>query len=352
MLPKALTRQTSLTSLLHQGDWESVKQNTISLSARDLLQYIMDDDDDDDDDVPPKPKKKSKKKRKKKRKTVEGSGEEKATSTKHKSTGAKKKKKKSKKKTHPPSLLEPNGSSESISILSDGLGATYLESDKIGLGAMLEEDSGWYDHHRDTACLEDEKTMKTRSPPPRPEATMSDSPESDNADMVLDHLHLLLDRLLDDEEYDINKWVHGTQWAIEEEKEDDRSKWNSRVFVPGEERSRHTYEDESGPTRPRATLPESTRTSVSKTKASKHKSLAKKEYTVVRKTAHSTSLPSLQSLPSLRSLPSYREDLPVIVRSLPSYREELPAIAETKPKRRSSMLSKIKKLLQMRDRKE
>jgi hypothetical protein len=326
------------------GDWEGVYQKTSSLSARDLLQYIMDDADADDDDVKPIKKKRRKKKKKEKKKTVEGSEEEKATSTKHKSTDAKKKKKKSKKKKskknkYPPSLLEPNESCESISILSDGLGATYLES---GLGAVLEEDDGCWDHLPDTTCLEDEKT-----PPPKPEATTSDSPESANAEMVLDHLSLLMDRLLDEEDYDINKWVQGTQWAIEDE--EDRSKWNSGVFVPCEERSRRTDEDESGPTWPRElsstpseALPESTRKSVpkkKKPKASKRKTLAKKEYTVVRKSAHSTSLRSLEALPSLRSLPSMNND-----------RDDLQKIVKKKPKR--SMLSKIKKLLQMRDGKE
>jgi hypothetical protein len=376
--------------LLHKGDWEGVYKNTSSLSARELLQYIMDDDD-------VKPIKKKSSKKKKKRKSVR--------STKHKSTGVKKKKK-SKKKKYPPSLVEPNASSDSVSVLSDGLGATYLASEKVGLvlGAVLEEDDGCWGHLPDTTCLEDEKTEKTKTPPPKPEATTSDNPESDNADMVLDHLSLLMDRLLDEEEYDISKWVQGTQWAIEDEKEDDRSKRNSHFVVPGEERSRPTYEDESGPTRPRElfstqseALPESTRTSVSKTKASKHKSLAKKEHTVVRKTASFISFPTSPSsatkstvrddlpmivetkprmarrrtLPFLRSLSNKnknndRDDLKMLVetkakrRSLPSVpflrsfpnknndRDDLPMIVETKPKR-SSMLSKMKKMLQKRD---
>jgi hypothetical protein len=113
------------------------------------------------------------------------------------------------KRSTPPSLLEPNGSSESVSVLSHGLGDTYLESEKVGLGAVLEEDSGWWDHLWITPCLEDEKTQKMKTPPTQTEATASNSPKSDNTDMVLDHLHLLLHRLLDDEEYDINKW-----WAL------------------------------------------------------------------------------------------------------------------------------------------
>jgi hypothetical protein len=166
-------------------------------------------DDDDDDDVPSKPNKKKtnkgKRKKKKKMKFVEGSEEEKVTSTKLKSTGTKKKKK-SKKKKYPPSVLKPNRSCESISVLSDGLGANYPESENVGIGAVSEEDRGWWDHLRVAACLEDEKTQKMKTLSTQPEETAGDSLESDNADMVLDHLHLLLDRLLDNEEYDINKW--------------------------------------------------------------------------------------------------------------------------------------------------
>jgi hypothetical protein len=379
---------------VYQGDWEGVFQKTTSLSARELLQYIMDDvDDHDHDDVPSKPNKK--KTSKKKKKSVEGSEEEKATSTKHKSTGAKKKRK-SKKKKYPPSLLETNESSESVSVLTDDLGGTYLESEKVGLGAVSEEDSGdSWDHHRDTACLEEERTKKTKAPTPQPEATASDSQEFDNADMVLDHLTLLLDRLLDEEEYDINKWVHGTQWAIKDEEVDDRSKWNrSRAFPPGEERSHSTDEDESAPPRSRECDPtpseDLTKPSVSKTKATKHKSLAKKEHITslpslpnknngrddlpksVETKPKRRSLPSVPTLSFLRSLPNKNKDhndLAMIVetkpkrRSSPSVpplpflrsvpnknndREDLPMIVETKHNKRS-MLAKIKEVLQMRE---
>jgi hypothetical protein len=192
------TPKTSPTSsLLHKGDWEGVFQKTTKLSARNPIQYIMDDDDDDDDeeDMPLKLTKKKtiKKKRKKKKilKIVDGSEEEKVTTTKNKSTGAKKKKK-SRKKKYPPSVLEPNGSSDCVSALSDGLGSTYQEK------VVLEEDKDWWDHLR-AACLEDEKTQKRKTPPPQSEATASDTLEVDNAKMALDHLHFLLDRLLEDE---------------------------------------------------------------------------------------------------------------------------------------------------------
>jgi hypothetical protein len=207
----------------------------------------------------------------------------------------------------PPSRMERNASSECLSVLSFGLGA-------LGLGAVLEKKSGW---------CEDEKTKKTKTPSPQPEATVNDSLESDEADMVLDHLTLLMDRLLDDED------------ALPESPRTRVSKQKSLAkvrktasFTPLPSLPHKNNDLEDLPTSVE-TKPKRMAMFSKKTKAVKHKSLAKKEYSVLWKTAGSTSTPNTVN-----------------------DRDDGPMLFEAKPKMRSSMISKIKKMLQMHNRKK
>jgi hypothetical protein len=133
------------------------------------------------------------------------------------------------------------------------------------------------------------KKKKKKSPPTRPEATVSDvvpamsegvllESETVGADIVLEEgsgrWNHLLDSLLEDDDRD-SQFAMGSKGVIEDE-DDARSNWNSRVFVPGEERSHPTDEDEdalSPRQRELALAPAgetsqecTTRTSVSKTK--------------------------------------------------------------------------------------